>query len=281
MKKVMSRFFLFLLIFSVCSPVTRAEQEPLVLAPLCFTGEVDYVHEDERLAIHIQKRQEPNLVYYVCDIQTNDPLALRTALSGEEAYGVYEPSSDIAERHGAVLAVNGDCYGYHRTGIIIRNGELIRAKRSSNRHLLTMDAQGNLSVIANRQGENPALLAETLLSRNVMQAWEFGPELVRGGELASLDVPFDLLSTSDRIVEPRTAIGQIGPLHYVVIVVDGRVEYSEGVSLQGLQEMMQQTGAVTAFNLDGGGSTTLYFEGAVLNHPSSGGERGVSDILFF
>lgn len=93
---------------------------------------------------------------------------------------------------------------------------------------------------------------------------------------------FDLISTRSSRREPRTAIGQLGPLHYCVIVVDGRQPgYSEGISLQDLRQMFVELGAQTAFNLDGGGSTELWFMGEILNQPSGGHERSVSDAICF
>jgi len=74
----------------------------------------------------------------------------------------------------------------------------------------------------------------------------------------------------------------MGPLHYVLLVVDGRrPDYSEGMSLPELQDLFLDLGVQTAFNLDGGGSTTLYFSGEIINTPSDRRERSVSDILYF
>ena len=83
---------------------------------------------------------------------------------------------------------------------------------------------------------------------------------------------------------PRTAIGIIDELHYVFVVSDGRTEESEGLSLYELAEFMQSIGVTTAYNLDGGGSSTMYFNGEVINKPTTGGrhikERSVSDIVY-
>ena len=87
---------------------------------------------------------------------------------------------------------------------------------------------------------------------------------------------------------PRTAIGIIeeedGSLHYIIVVSDGRTDESEGLTLYQLAEVMQQYGATTAYNLDGGGSSTLYFNGQVVNNPTTNGntisERAVSDIVY-
>ena len=83
---------------------------------------------------------------------------------------------------------------------------------------------------------------------------------------------------------PRTAIGMIAPLHYVFVVADGRTAESAGLSLRALAEFMQSLGVQTAYNLDGGGSSTMVFQGAVVNNPTTNGgrikERSVSDIVY-
>lgn len=245
------------------------------LAALCFGGEADHQYFGDHLAVQIQSHFTGSLAYFICDIQTDDPTALRTALSS----GGW--TSSIAADTGAVLAVNGDDYGVHKYGVIIRDGELLRAANTT-RHMLVLDEQGDLSVISDRKSEKPKALAKRLQEAGVQQTWEFGPELVRDGTAVPFTNSFDLISQKTGTLEPRTAIGQVGPLHYVIIVVDGRRPgYSDGISLSSLQQMMLDAGAQTAFNLDGGGSTTLVFRGQVLNRPSGGRERSVTDILYF
>ncbi len=87
---------------------------------------------------------------------------------------------------------------------------------------------------------------------------------------------------------PRSAIGMIeeedGSLHYLIVVSDGRTAESEGLTLYQLAQVLQSYGATTAYNLDGGGSATLYFNGQVINKPTTNGrtitERAVSDIVY-
>lgn len=248
--------------------------------PLCFGGDADYAYNDERLSIYIKKYREADMTYFICDIQTTGTDALRVGLAGDEAHGVLEHTSDIAERNGAVLAINGDDYGAHKYGIIIRNGELIRARKTT-RHMLVLNQDGSLYTVTDRSND-PQALGDRLLAEQVRQTWEFGPELIRDGHTVDFDKDFDLISQQEKTLEPRTGIGQIDPTHYVIIVVDGRNRgHSLGASLPTLQKLFLKTGVQTAFNLDGGGSTTLYFNGEVLNQPSGGKERSVSDILYF
>ena len=82
---------------------------------------------------------------------------------------------------------------------------------------------------------------------------------------------------------PRTAVGVIDDKHYVFVVSDGRTDVSKGLSLMQLAECMKELGCKQAYNLDGGGSTTMYFDGTVMNVTTSGSkieERKVSDILY-
>jgi exopolysaccharide biosynthesis protein len=83
---------------------------------------------------------------------------------------------------------------------------------------------------------------------------------------------------------PRTAIGQIDSLHYVLVVSDGRTDESTGLSLYQMAAFLKTLGVETAYNLDGGGSSTMYFNGSVVNNPTTTGrnisERSVSDIVY-
>ena len=150
------------------------------------------------------------------------------------------------------------------------------------RHMLIVDADGSLRVRSDRKGENPDQLAQQLLSEKVRHTFEFGPVLVENGQISAFPSAFDVISTRSTRREPRTAIGMISPLHYVLIVADGRQPgYSDGMTLPELQSLMVQYGAQVALNLDGGGSTELWFSGQILNSPCGGHERRLSDIICF
>ena len=83
---------------------------------------------------------------------------------------------------------------------------------------------------------------------------------------------------------PRTAIGMIEKGHYVMVVSDGRTSESAGLTLYQLAGVMKDLGCTEAYNLDGGGSTTMVFNGNVINKPTTNGntisERAVSDIVY-
>ena len=108
----------------------------------------------------------------------------------------------------------------------------------------------------------------------------FGPALVTDGAIA--------VDENDEVgramaSNPRTAIGVIDELHYVFLVSDGRTGENDGLTLYELASFLQSLGCTTAYNLDGGGSSSMVFMGTVINNPVNGrrsSERSVSDIVY-
>lgn len=226
--------------------------------------------------VEIMEHEIKNVVYYTAEIWLEDAAALRSAFSSDRFDSGTESVKDIAVRNDAILAINGDFATFNTGGIIIRNGEGFRANKST-RHLLVIDREGNFAAYM-APPEDPKAASEAFLAEGVLHTLVFGPVLVDQGEAASIPESFFI---NPRALEPRTAILQLGPLHYMFLVVDGRREgHSQGVSIARLQELCLEHGAVSAFNLDGGGSSTLFFDGEIVNRPANGGQRQVSDILF-
>ena len=106
------------------------------------------------------------------------------------------------------------------------------------------------------------------------------PQLISGGKV---DVTWELEKTSKSFVEtrhPRTAVAKLKDGKFLMITVDGRSESSGGIGLYDLANLLLEFGATDAMNLDGGGSTTMFLDGRVVNHPSDKeGERRVSDAI--
>jgi exopolysaccharide biosynthesis protein len=217
---------------------------------------------------------------YIADIKLSSPQYLRSAFA-KDTYGrnIKQYTSDIAENHNAILAINGDYYGYRSVGIVIRNGVLYRdvPRTGADTKALLIDDKGNFEIF-----EEGSESGEALVDRGILQAWSFGPVLVENGEIASADISSQNWVSSSR--NPRVGIAQLGPLHYMFIVADGRSTLSKGLTLTQLAQVFKDHGAKTAYNLDGGGSATIWFNGKVINKPTYDGqgvyERGVSDIVY-
>lgn len=222
---------------------------------------------------------DSTVTYYVADVTLTDATALRSAFANNSfGENIIDTTSSIAADNGAVFAVNGDYYGFRDTGIVIRNGVVYRD--SPAREGLAFYLDGSVEVY-----DETATSAQQLLDAGVWNTLSFGPAIVEEGSVVDgiedVEVDTNIGNHSIQGEQPRTAVGVIDDNHLVFVVVDGRSPgYSAGVTLTGLADIMISLGATTAYNLDGGGSSTIYFNGAVINTPSNGGERGTSDILY-
>ncbi len=220
------------------------------------------------------------VTYYVADVVLDDATALRSAFAGNKfGTNIVEDTSDLAADNDAVFAINGDYYGFRSTGIVIRNGVVYRD--SPAREGLALYRDGSVKVY-----DETTTTAAALIADGVWNTLSFGPALVVDGavqsdlEGVSIDGNFGNRSISGD--NPRTAIGVIDDNHLLFVVVDGRSPgYSEGMTLTELAELMKSLGAQAAYNLDGGGSSTMVYNGELVNRPQGGtDERGTSDILY-
>lgn len=236
------------------------------------TGVMEYGSPSMLITIEPVVGNNPNLNMWISTIKLKSPLQIKSAFAGDVfSQRVKEKTSDMAARHGAVFAVNGAAYGFNKDSFVIRDGILYRDTNMDFAPLIIKD-NGDF-VIFNR-GEKSG---DEILEMGGRHTYDFGPDLIKNGEIVDYG---DYWYKEGK--DPRTAIGQKGPLEYVVIVADGRSKKSEGIAFYDLALEFQRLGCKWAYALDGGGSTTLYFNGEVLNDPSDwNGERSVSDILYF
>lgn len=235
-------------------------------------------YESEDIAINITTKYEYDTKIYIADVTVSDVSFLRAGLAnGVFGRNIKETTSDIAKENNAIFAINGDFYGFRDSGPVIRNGVLYRSnKRSGSNDVLAVYNDGSFVTMKEKN-----VNAQNLLDSGVLQLFSFGPTLVDNGQIsvsANQEVEQSMNSN------PRTAIGMISPLHYVFVVSDGRTSESAGLSLAQLAAVMQDAGCQCAYNLDGGGSSTMWFMGDVVNNPTTNGnsisERKVSDIVY-
>ena len=239
----------------------------------------DTSYKDGNVDITITTVRKNNTTVYVADVKLLDSNYLKTALA-YDSFGtnVTETTSSMASNNNAILAVNGDYYGADRSGYVIKNGVIYRntVRSDSDYPDLAVYKDGSFKIIYETN-----VTAEQLLADGVVNLFAFGPSLIENGSV-TVDQNTEVRQAMTK--NPRTAIGIVDSNHYILVVSDGRTSESEGLSLYELAEVMKEYGATTAYNLDGGGSSTMYFNGNIINNPTTNGhnisEREVSDIVY-
>ena len=221
------------------------------------------------IAITVTEETLGRTTYYLADIYVRDITCFQSALARNTyGSGFRDSISDMALLNNALLAVNGDYYGNTNEGVVIRNGVIYRAN-PTDCDVCVLCYDGTMRVMP-----GSAFSVEEAISQGAWQAWTFGPALLDadGNALTSF-------ASTGRIIaaNPRTAIGYYEPGHYCMVVVDGRGE-SAGITLPDLSRLFHDLGCTAAYNLDGGNSSVMVWNNAVINDPSGGG-RESSDAL--
>lgn len=234
----------------------------------------DHYYKDSKIEISIIETREFDTDIYIADIKLTDIRYLKTAFA-KNTYGknVTEYTSKIALDNQAILAINGDFYGVQEKGYVLRNSIIYRKTAKSNQSDLVIYNDGNFGII----NESVTKL-ESL--ENAKEVLSFGPALIIDNKIV---VNENSTVSKELASNPRTAIAMIDPLHYLFLVSDGRTSASAGLSLWQLAQVLESFHVSIAYNLDGGGSSSFYFNGNLLNNPINKGklgERKVSDIVY-
>lgn len=239
------------------------------------SSDTTYKTDDTSITLSTYREYDTNI--YVAEVELSKNAQIETAFA-QNSYGknVTATTSSMAESSAAILAINGDYYGARDNGYVIRDGIIYRSSAKADQEDLVIYKDGSMKIINESE-----VSAQELVDDEAITVLSFGPALVEDGKVS--------VSQNDEVGKamasnPRTAIAITEDNHYLFIVSDGRTDESEGLSLYELATFAASLGAKTVYNLDGGGSSTMYFNGNVVNNPTTNGwdisERGVSDIVY-
>ena len=223
----------------------------------------------ERATVKVYSLQEVGYRGKMAKVRLHDVNALRMVLAEDQVGSRGETTRSAAERYDAVLGVNAGGHFFHEgkmypLGITVVDGEIANFNPDSELSFVGFNSSGELV------GGNIST-REQIKEKEILQGASFLPTLLKNGE--KQPIPADRANTR----HPRTLIGHFKNGDLLFIVIDGRREgWSMGVTLEEAQEKLQEFNVRDAYNLDGGGSSTFYYDGKVLNRPSDGVERRVS-----
>lgn len=168
------------------------------------------------------------------------------------------------------IGVNGSAFDYGTgqpspLGMCIKNGTLYGDYMTS---YSVMAVKNDGTIYTPAQG----LMGKDLLKAGVKDTYNFGPVLIQNGEA---QLPW----AETEKYYPRTAVGMVKPNDYILLVTDTG-SYS-GLNHWDMINIFSSYGCTYAYNLDGGGSATLYFNGKVMNNLIGGVQRPCADFLYF
>ncbi len=231
-------------------------------------------YQDESITVRIKTLREYDTTILVAYVTIQDASQLRTAMAAKFGTSRDVPGSRLAKRVNAVFAINGDYFNFDNKGYIVRQGTLYRDNPREAADVLLIDDQGNLNIIRDANSEKIAAFAGT-----VVNAFSFGPALVMDGQ--PMPITENLQMASGKPTQ-RMVIGQTGPLSYLCVATEGPENPgSVGLTLEQTAALMAKLGCSTAYNLDGGSSSTMVLNNQKINALSSKKVRAICDILYF
>lgn len=233
-------------------------------------SEDDMSYHDDSLDIKLHMIRVYDTPVMVAFVQIANAAQMRTEQSKPYPSKTTVRVGEISKRVKAVLAVNADWFTYHNSGIIYRNGELLRNRADESYEGLAIDINGDFHIIRPMTEEGYAQITTPIAN-----SFAFGPALVIDGEVQEI-------LNRKVTYKQRMGIGQIGPLSYVLVAADGPDQKdSVGLSVPQLAELLHGLGAYTAYNLDGGQSTSMLMHQIKVNGQNPRIIRAVGDILYF
>lgn len=234
-------------------------------------------YDDDSIRVEMETREVDGVTWRIAWVTIASPTQLRTGIAGTKvSSSAVKMVSSMAQDYNAVVAMNGDFYSNDpkKTTFEYRMGQKIRSKTNRKKDILIIDENGDFHTFIKSEG---VMDFEKTTGHRIVNAFTFGPALVKEGQLLKMDTGYGYNPNGE---EPRSAIGQLGPLSYVMVVAEGRHNGVDGVTHQQLADFMYSLNCVEAYNLDGGGSALLWYNGAYYNR-KGGDERALSDIIYF
>lgn len=257
--------------------------------PLGNTVDMDVrCYEDETISVRSWKEVCGYTYVAFSEVKIQHPTQFRRAFAG----GSYDSGQRyypqvIAQTNNAVIAMSADYCNYRDEGLIIHQRKLYRDNTNENLDILLYDSKGDLHIMPHKEVENSNILEE----KDIIYTFAFGPALVIDGVVQDRDHIDNYVLGFPASREPRAAIGQLGELHYLLCVVEGRTERlapgsseeydPSGLLVREVAKLMGEKGCINAYAMDGGQTATMVFMGDLVNNVAYGGQRSVSDILYF
>lgn len=260
---------LLTLSFALIPLVASAEQSSYVIQSDCYP--MRYENEDGSTVIEITLERHYETNCFVARIVTSNRKVLRACFANDR-FDRVGLMTEVAKDHDAVFMINADwSTGELCNNFVVRNGEIYRYDKTEwagASYFCVMD-DGHLKFIKSHTPVTEALKA------GVYHSFSFwGSNLFKHGKPRG---------SASRLA-PRTFMGEVprddDVLEYIIVVADGRSHESKGLNHSQEAKILYKHGCNIGYNLDGGGSSEMVFNGKILNVPSDGHERRDHDFIY-
>ena len=276
MKKVLALLLLFMLYIipssaeESASPFLEKGTEPIL---------TDFSYQSENIVINISSLRACDSDVYIADVYVRSVDYFQRFFAGGKWGTKTQKISTIAESSGAILALTGDSGQNFTAGWIVANGVIERNTRNRKRDLCLLLKDGSMAFYPAGSVTQEQLEAS---SESIWHSFLFGPVLLNE-EGKALD---DFSNSNVQAKNPRAVLGYYEPGHYCFVQVDGRSiksaleegERNHGMTLKELAAFMEEIGCSGAYNLDGGRSAAMWFNGKVISTQAAA-DRRIGDIM--
>ena len=259
----------------IASSASQKTQSDIVLEQVLsnLLGAPIATHKGTNSAIKIYTLDGVDYRGYMAKITPYTSRALNIVLAEDQLISKGEKTSNAAQRKGGILAINAGGFmsigsgKLQPLGLTVVDGKVMQFSTEESLTFVGFNSSGKLV------SKKYKTAAEVVADR-IKQGASFSPTLLKDGKKVA--IPAKWASAK----EPRTIIGSFSNDDILIIVIDGRRSgWSEGVTLAEVQDKLLSFKIKNAYNLDGGGSSAFYYDGKILNKPSSGTERLVTTNL--
>lgn len=237
-----------------------------------------YYYRDSTILALVWRERINNRSATVAEIKIADGSQIRRKLA-EDTYGssVQSYASKLAESANAVVAMNADFYGFRQIGVTVYQRQLFRFSPDRLDNCF-INSKGDMLFMKAGSITDEAQMYQYIADNDILYSLSFGPILVDNGELQYCSsYP---IGEIDREYS-RAGLGMVDDLHYVYMTVNHCNGQNPRCNVNEFAEIMYSKGCYKAYNLDGGQTSEIVFNGQPVNYIDFGAERTVTDIIYF
>ena len=247
---------------------------------LYYGSEITY-YLDETIMCITWKELINGTVYTLSEVQIAHPSQFRRFLA-DGVYGSDKQyvTTQMAATVNAVTASSGDFYKFRPTGIKVYDGQVMHFNNSIDTLFIT--EEGDFLVSYRRELKDKESAQQFVDENNVRFSLGFGPVLVADSQCVPIPGGYGLGEPEDRY--PRAAIAKMpGELHYLMVAANQDPDrgFENVPNMAQFSQQLQSFGAVQAYALDGGQTAVIVTNDKLINRPSYGYQRAISDIIYF